>query len=74
MNSPITSQDVSQAYDGLEGQLYELMMGELLHIGGLASSLELAERAGIGQGMHGIDLCCGNRAVNPMPSETTAGV
>ena len=66
MNSRITSQDVSKAYDGLEGQLYELMMGELLHIGGLASSLELVERAGIGQGMHGIDLCCGNGAAMRM--------
>ncbi len=62
MKTPITSHDVGQAYDGLEGQLYELMMGELLHIGGLASSLELAERAGIGEGMRGIDLCCGNGA------------
>ena len=62
MSTPITSQDVSQAYDGLEGELYELMMGELLHIGGLASSLELAERAGIGKDMRGIDLCCGNGA------------
>ncbi len=60
MSSKITSQDVSQAYDGFEGRLYELMMGELVHIGGLASSLELAERAGIGKDMRGIDLCCGN--------------
>ena len=56
MSTSITSQDVSQAYDGLEGRLYELMMGELLHIGGLASSLELAERAGIRKDMCGIDL------------------
>ena len=62
MNPPITSLEVTQAYDGLEGQLYELMMGELLHVGGLASSLELAERSGIGKDMRGIDLCCGNGA------------
>jgi len=37
-------------------------MGELLHIGGLTSSLELAERAGIAKGSHGVDLCCGNGA------------
>ena len=58
----MSSEDVSQAYDGIEGRLYELMMGELLHLGGLVSSLELAEQAGIGDGMRGIDLCCGNGA------------
>lgn len=62
MTSPITSDDVRDAYDGLEGRLYELMMGELLHLGGLASSLELVERAGIARGSQGVDLCCGNGA------------
>jgi ubiquinone/menaquinone biosynthesis C-methylase UbiE len=62
MSSKVTAKEVSDAYDGFEGRLYELMMGELLHIGGLASSLELAERAGIGSGTRGIDLCCGNGA------------
>jgi SAM-dependent methyltransferase len=56
------SEAVRDAYDGLEGRLYELMMGELLHLGGLASSLELAERAGIATGTRGVDLCCGNGA------------
>ncbi len=37
-------------------------MGELLHLGGLTSSLELAERAGIAKGSRGVDLCCGNGA------------
>jgi len=58
----ISSEDVRTAYDGLEGRLYELMLGELLHVGGLQSSLELAERAGIGSGARGVDLCCGNGA------------
>jgi SAM-dependent methyltransferase len=53
---------VRDAYNGLEGRLYELMLGELLHVGGLRSSLELAERAQITEGMNGIDLCCGNGA------------
>ena len=62
MTASITSEDVRDAYDGLEGRLYELMMGELLHVGGLASSLELAERAGIASDSQGVDLCCGNGA------------
>ncbi len=57
-----TTDEVRDAYDGVEGRLYELMMGELLHVGGLGSSLELAERAGIAKGARGIDLCCGNGA------------
>ncbi len=62
MTPPVTSDDVRDAYDGVEGRLYELMMGELLHLGGLTSSLELAERAGIAKGSKGVDLCCGNGA------------
>lgn len=58
----ITSDDVREAYDGVDGRLYELMLGELLHVGGLKSSLELAERAGISEGSRGVDLCCGNGA------------
>ena len=54
MTPPFTSDDVRDAYDGLEGRLYELMMGELLHLGGLTSSLELVAQAGIA--------CCGNGA------------
>src|SRR5262245_13126966 len=33
-------------------------MGEQLHVGGLQSTLALAVRAGIGDGMAGVDLCC----------------
>lgn len=62
MTTPISSDDVREAYDGVEARLYELMMGELLHLGGLMSSLELVERAGIAKGSPGIDLCCGNGA------------
>ncbi len=62
MTAPVTTDDVRDAYDGVEGRLYELMMGELLHVGGLSSSLELAERSGIAKGSQGIDLCCGNGA------------
>ena len=54
--------DVTAVYDGPEGDLWELVMGEQIHIGGLASSMALAEAAEIGDGMRGVDLCCCNGA------------
>lgn len=54
--------DVQTVYGGPEGDLWELVMGEQIHIGGFQSSMDLAERAGIGPGMHGVDLCCCNGA------------
>ncbi len=53
---------VQAVYDGPEGDLWEMIMGEQIHIGGFASSMDLAERAGIGAGMTGVDLCCCNGA------------
>ncbi len=53
---------VQAVYDGPEGDLWEMIMGEQIHIGGFASSMDLAERAGIGAGMQGVDLCCCNGA------------
>jgi SAM-dependent methyltransferase len=50
--------DVQAVYGGPEGQLWDLVMGQQVHIGGFRSSMELAEKAGIGLGMSGIDLCC----------------
>lgn len=50
--------DVQRVYGGPEGRLWELVMGEQIHLGGFAASMDLAERAGIGAGMTGIDLCC----------------
>ena len=50
--------DVQSVYSGPEGQLWELIMGQQIHIGGFRSSMDLAERAGIGAGMSGVDLCC----------------
>ncbi len=50
--------DVQTVYSGPEGRLWELLMGEQIHIGGLQSSMGLAERAGIGEGGNGVDLCC----------------
>jgi SAM-dependent methyltransferase len=50
--------DVQAVYNGCEGVLWELLMGEQIHIGGFKSSIDLADKAGIGKGMKGIDLCC----------------
>ena len=50
--------DVQTVYGGPEGRLWELIMGEQIHIGGFASSMALAQRAGIKAGMSGVDLCC----------------
>jgi ubiquinone/menaquinone biosynthesis C-methylase UbiE len=54
--------DVNAVYNGSEGDLWELIMGQQIHIGGLRSSMELADRAGVGAGAHGVDLCCCNGA------------
>ncbi|MBI2963648.1 MAG: class I SAM-dependent methyltransferase [Deltaproteobacteria bacterium] len=54
--------EVTAVYGGQEGDLWELLMGQQIHIGGFKSSMDLAERAGIGAGMRGVDLCCCNGA------------
>ena len=54
----ITLAKVQDVYDGPEADLWELVMGEQIHIGGLMSSMDLAERAGIKPGSEGVDLCC----------------
>ena len=53
----ITLQDVQNVYDGPEGILWELIMGEQIHVGGFKSSMILAEKAGLKEGMKGLDLC-----------------
>ncbi|MDP6544137.1 MAG: class I SAM-dependent methyltransferase [Phycisphaerae bacterium] len=54
--------DVQAVYSGAEGVLWELVMGEQIHIGGFASSMDLAEKAQISAGGSGVDLCCCNGA------------
>lgn len=54
----IEVKDVQAVYSGPEGVLWELLMGEQIHIGGLRSSMDLAGKAGIAAGMRGVDLCC----------------
>ena len=50
--------DVQATYTGPEADLWELLMGEQIHIGGFRSSMDLATQAGIGAGQEGVDLCC----------------
>jgi SAM-dependent methyltransferase len=58
----ISLADVQAVYDGAEGDLWELVMGEQIHIGGLSASMDLADRASIAGGSEGVDLCCCNGA------------
>lgn len=58
----ITLSDVQAVYSGPEGTLWELLMGEQIHIGGFESSKDLARQAGIAVGAHGIDICCATGA------------
>jgi ubiquinone/menaquinone biosynthesis C-methylase UbiE len=54
--------DVQAVYSGPEGDLWELVMGQQIHIGGFTSSMDLAEKAGIVPGTKGVDFCCCNGA------------
>ena len=54
--------EVQAVYGGPEGDLWELIMGQQIHIGGFASSMDLAGKAGIAAGSRGVDLCCCNGA------------
>ncbi|MHC4663828.1 MAG: class I SAM-dependent methyltransferase [Planctomycetota bacterium] len=53
----VTLKDVNAVYDGPEGVLWELIMGEQIHIGGFAESMVLAKQAGISEGQKVLDLC-----------------
>lgn len=54
--------DVQAVYSGAEARLWELLMGEQIHIGGFQSSLDLAQRAGLREGQAGVDFCCATGA------------
>lgn len=56
--SAIGLDDVRAVYSGIECDLWQLLMGCQIHMGGLKSSTELATRAGIQPGTRGVDLCC----------------
>ncbi len=50
--------DVQAVYSGPEWELWELLMGQQIHLGGMKSSSGLADAAGIESGTTGVDLCC----------------
>ncbi len=54
--------EVKSLYSGPQGDFMRLIFGEQIHIGGLKASIDLADRARIGAGLNGIDLCCCNGA------------
>jgi ubiquinone/menaquinone biosynthesis C-methylase UbiE len=49
---------VQSVYGGPEADLWELVMGQQIHVGGMQSSRALAAAAGIRPGWRGVDLCC----------------
>jgi ubiquinone/menaquinone biosynthesis C-methylase UbiE len=55
-------ENVQAVYSGPEGRLWELLMGEQIHIGGFQSSMDLAGRACVREGWRGVDFCCCNGA------------
>lgn len=58
----VSLENVKEVYNGPEGDLWELIMGEQIHVGGFASSLKLATKAELSDGLSGVDLCCCNGA------------
>lgn len=49
--------DVQNVYSGAEGTLWKLVMGEQIHIGGMAESMVLAQKSGVKAGDKVLDLC-----------------
>ena len=52
---------VRDIYDGSEGDLFALVFGEQIHLGGFDASVALADASAI-RGGRGVDLCCCNGA------------
>jgi len=49
---------IQEVYSGPEMQLWELLMGRQIHLGGAESTDELFAKAGIAKASCGVDLCC----------------
>ncbi len=45
--------DVNALYEGWQGRIFELLMGQPIQVGGFRSSVELADLAGIATGEPG---------------------
>ena len=54
----MTIENVKEVYSGAEGKLWELIMGEQIHVGGWGHSTILADAAGIEKGQKVLDICC----------------
>ena len=54
--------EVTSLYGSTQGDFMHLIFGQQIHIGGMRASIDLADRAGIGGGLSGVDLCCCNGA------------
>ena len=50
-------ENVNEVYDGPGGILWELLMGEEIHVGGTAETDILAQKAGINAQSHVLDVC-----------------
>jgi ubiquinone/menaquinone biosynthesis C-methylase UbiE len=50
--------DVQAIYSGPVGVLWEMLMGEQIHVGGAAETDILAEKAKISKDTHVLDVCC----------------
>ena len=48
---------VNEVYDGAGGILWEMLMGEQIHVGGEAETDVLAEKAGVTSDTHVLDVC-----------------
>lgn len=53
----MTVENVKEVYSGPEGELWELIMGEQIHVGGWGQSKVLADAAGIREGQKVLDIC-----------------
>jgi SAM-dependent methyltransferase len=54
----ITLDAVREVYSGPEMQLWELLMGRQIHLGGAESTDELIAKANLAKSSSGVDLCC----------------
>jgi SAM-dependent methyltransferase len=52
--------DVKALYDGTPRRIFELLLGQQIHLGGLHASLELASLADVAPRSRGVELCCGS--------------
>ncbi|MFX1255775.1 MAG: class I SAM-dependent methyltransferase [Promethearchaeota archaeon] len=57
LNYDFSVKDVSDAYDGPVGLLWEALMGEHIHVGGIDETKLLAEKLGVNESSYILDIC-----------------